>query len=65
MAGPMHIGHQPLGRSSFTLMANIDDHQGRPFDALESLRHCPLLTGFGRRSRASRGDARQQLAAPE
>jgi hypothetical protein len=62
-AEPMHIRDQLLGRSSFTLIANIDDHQARTFDTLESLRHCPVLNGFGRRNRASRGDARQHLGA--
>jgi hypothetical protein len=31
-AKPMHIGDQRLGRSAFTLIANIDDHQARSFD---------------------------------
>lgn len=45
------------------LIANIDDHQARTFDTLESLQHCPVLNGSGRRSCVSRGDARQHLGA--
>ena len=33
-AEPMHIRDQLLGRRSFTLIANIDEHQARTFDTL-------------------------------
>ena len=39
LATAMHIDDQLVGRSSFPVMANIDEYQARTFDTRESLRH--------------------------